>query len=50
MMMLKSFDQSFAQLECDWLQSCWYLKSDVKMNAINDGLILEAQIYMLLKR
>jgi len=31
-------------------QPCWYLREDVKMNAINDGLILEAQIYVLLKR
>jgi len=31
-------------------QSCWYLREDVKMNAINDGLILEAQIYVMLKR
>jgi len=31
-------------------QPCWYKKDDVKMNAINDGLILEAQIYVLLKR
>jgi len=31
-------------------QPCWYLRDDVKMNAINDGLILEAQIYVMLKR
>jgi len=31
-------------------QPCWYLKPDVKMNAINDGLILEAHIYLMLKR
>lgn len=27
-----------------------YLKDDVKMNAINDGLLLEAHIYVLLQR
>ena len=31
-------------------QICWYLQPDVKMNAINDGIILEAQIYQILKR
>jgi len=31
-------------------QPCWYLKPEVKMNAINDGLILEAHIYLMLKR
>ena len=31
-------------------QVCWYLLPDVKMNAINDGLLLEAQIYVLLKK
>ena len=31
-------------------QPCWYKLDDVKMNAINDGIILEAQIYQILKR
>jgi len=31
-------------------QICWYLQPDVKMNAINDGLLLEAHIYVILKR
>ena len=31
-------------------QICWYLQPDVKMNAINDGLLLEAQIYVILKK
>jgi len=30
-------------------QICWYKVDDVKMNAINDGLLLEAQIYVVLK-
>ena len=31
-------------------QICWYLQPDVKMNAINDGLLLEAHIYVVLKK
>merc|ERR1719230_2260024 len=31
-------------------QPCWYLKPDVKMNAINDGLLLEGHIYVILKK
>ena len=31
-------------------QPCWYKQPDVKMNAINDGLVLECQIYAMLKR
>ena len=31
-------------------QICWYLQPDVKMNAINDGLLLEAHIYVILKK
>ena len=31
-------------------QICWYLQPDVKMNAINDGLLLEAHIYTVLKK
>lgn len=31
-------------------QVCWYLRPDVKMNAINDGLMLECHIYVLLKK
>lgn len=37
-------------LQQKWSWTCRYLREDVKMNAINDGLILEAQIYVLLKR
>ena len=31
-------------------QPCWYLLPDVKLNAINDGLLLECQIYVILKK
>lgn len=31
-------------------QKCWYLQEDVKLNAINDGLLLEAHIYVMLKK
>ena len=31
-------------------QICWYLQPDVKMNAINDGLLLEAHIYVILQK
>jgi len=31
-------------------QICWYLQPDVKMNAINDGLLLEAHIYVILRK
>ena len=31
-------------------QPCWYKAKGVDMNAINDGLVLECQIYSMLKR
>jgi len=31
-------------------QPCWYKAEGVDMNAINDGLVLECQIYSMLKR
>jgi farnesyl diphosphate synthase len=31
-------------------QPCWYRQPHVKMNAINDGILLEMQIYKILKR
>merc|ERR1719198_1130355 len=31
-------------------QECWYKLPDVQLNAINDGLLLEAHIYVILKK
>jgi len=31
-------------------QPCWYKVEDVKLDAINDGMILESHIYILLKK
>jgi len=31
-------------------QPCWYLQPDVKMDAVNDSLILESFLYFLLKK
>ena len=31
-------------------QPCWYKAKGVDMNAINDGLVLECQIYSMLKK